>query len=99
MIESDPLADYTIEVRDERGRQISPTAEGRDLLMRALWVPRRISVLIRPGEEKHETFEVNRIYAMPAGSYTITVKRRAMFQNDRAWVQLISNETKVKVIG
>lgn len=98
VVESNPLADYTIDVRDEQGKQASPTDEGKDLLMRALWLSRRVSVLMKPGDEKRETFELNRIYRMTAGtSYTITTHRSVLRNQGKTRVQLTSNVVKVQI--
>lgn len=98
VVESNPLADYKIEVRDGRGALAPPTPEGKDLLFRSQWGGRRLSVTIAPGESKTDTFQVNKIYAMTdAGSYTITASRRAQSQVGKSWIELKSNEVKVTV--
>jgi len=98
VIESNPLADYKIDVRDQRGTPVPPTPEGRDLLFRSRWFGRRVSVTIAPGENKTDTFQVNKIYAMTdPGSYAITASRRALRQVGKPWIELRSNEVKVTV--
>lgn len=99
VVESNPLADYKIEVRDGRGTLAPPTPEGKDLLFRSQWGGRRLSVTIAPGESKTDTFQVNKIYAMTdAGSYTITASRRAQSPVGKPWIELRSNEVKVTVV-
>jgi hypothetical protein len=99
VVESNPLADYLIDIRDTQGQQASPTEEGKRLLMWARWLPRRVSVLIKPGEEKRETFKLNQIYRMMAGTtYTIITKRSVALEDGKA-LQLISNKVKVRVIS
>ena len=96
VVESNPLADYQIDVRDERGQPATPTDEGKVLLMRALWAGRRVSVLIRPGEEKRDTFEINKIYRMNAGTYTIMTTRSVILQTGVRH-QIKSNGIKITV--
>jgi hypothetical protein len=99
VIESNPLADYKIDVRDGRGTRVPPTPEGKDLLFRSQWGGRRLSVTIAPGESKTDTFQVNKIYAMTnPGSYTITASRRALRQVGKPWIELRSNQVKVTVV-
>jgi hypothetical protein len=99
VIESNPLADYKIDVRDGRGTRALPTAEGKDLLFRSQWGGRRLSVTIAPGESKTDTFQINKIYAMTdPGSYKITATRRVQIQVGKPWVELKSNEVKVTVV-
>jgi len=99
VVESNPLADYQIDVRDERGRSVPPTPEGKDLLFRSQWGGRRVSVTIAPGASKTDTFDVNKIYDMAnPGAYTITAKRRALIQVGKPWMELRSNDVKVTVV-
>jgi len=99
VVESNPLADYKLDVRDGRGTRAPPTPEGKDLLFRSQWGGRRLSVTIAPGENKSDTFEVNKIYAMTnPGSYTITASRRALRQVGKPWIELRSNKVKVTVV-
>lgn len=99
VIESNPLADYKIDVRDQRGMRVLPTPEGKDLLFRSHWIGRRLFVRIAPGESKTETFQVNKIYAMTdPGSYTITASRRAQSPVGKPWIELRSNEVKIMVV-
>lgn len=99
VIESNPLADYKIDVRDGRGTRAPPTPEGKDLLFRSQWGGRRLSVTIAPGDSKTDTFQVNKIYAMTnPGSYTITASRRAQSQVGKPWIELRSNEVRVTVV-
>jgi len=98
VVESNPLADYKIEVRDEQGTRVEPTPEGKDLLFRSQWGGRRLSVMIAPGETKTATFEVNKIYAMTEpGSYTITARTHVFPQVGKPWIELTSNTVRVKV--
>jgi len=99
VVESNPLADYKIDVRDQRGRPVPPTPEGKDLLFHSLWVGRRLSVRLAPGDKKVETFEINKVYDMSKpGSYTVTGSRRALTDVDKSWVELKSNIVKVTVL-
>jgi hypothetical protein len=98
VIESNPLADYKIEVRDQRGMRVPPTPEGKDLLFRSHWIGRRLFVRMAPGESKTGTFQVNKIYAMrDPGPYTMTATRRAQIAVGK-WIELRSNEVKVTVV-
>jgi hypothetical protein len=98
VVESNPLADYKIDVRDGRGTRVLPTEEGKDLLFRSQWGGRRLAVTIAPGESKTDTFQVNKIYAMTdPGSYTMTASRRAQIAVGK-WIELRSNEVKVTVV-
>jgi len=63
VVESNILADYKIDVRDQRGTRVLPTPEGKDLLI-ATWGGRRVVGNIAPGESKTDTLEINKIYAM-----------------------------------
>ncbi|SRR6266705_3069281 len=99
VVESNPLADYKIDVRHGLGTRAPPTPEGKDLLFRSQWGGRRLSVTIAPGESKTDSFRVNRIYAMTnPGSYTITASRRALLHIGRPWIELRSNKVKVTVL-
>ena len=98
VIESNPLADYKIDVRDGRDALVPPTPEGKDLLFRSQWGGRRLSVTIAPGEIKTDTFQVNKIYAMVnPGSYTISASRRARSKVGGPWVELRSNKVVATV--
>ena len=99
VVESNPLADYKIDVRDGRGTRARPTPEGKDLLFRSQWIGRRLSVTIAPGENKTDTFQVSKIYAMTKpGSYTITASRRRLREVGKPWIEVKSNEVKVTVV-
>ena len=92
------MSDYKIDVRDGRGSRVPPTPEGKDLLFRSQWSGRRLSVRLAPGENKTDTFEVNKIYDMTEpGSYTITASRTALIPPRKSWIELKSNEVKVLV--
>lgn len=98
VVESNPLADYKIDVRDGLGSRVPPTPEGKDLLFRSQWGGRRLAVRLTPGENKTDTFEVNKIYDMTKpGSYTITARRTALIPPGKSWIELKSNEVKVLV--
>ena len=97
--ESNVLADYKIEIRNENGRLMPPTEDGGKLLRLSAWSTRRLSVAINPGQEINQTFEVNKIYAMPPGIYSITVKRRVTTEWRKKNVELTSNVVIVRVIG
>ena len=97
--ESNVLADYKIEVRNENGSLVPPTKDGEKLLKLSAWSTRRLSVAINPGEKIDRSFEVNKIYAMPHGTYTITVKRRVTTEWRKRSIELTSNVAKVTVIG
>ncbi len=95
--ESNALADYRIEVRNENGTLVPPTTEGERLLRLSLFSTRRLSVAIPPGQEKNQSFDVNKIYAMPPGRYEITVKREVTTVWQKKGVQLTSNVARVTI--
>jgi len=95
--ESNPLADYKIEVRNQDGTLAPPTKEGQKQLSFSLWSTRRLSVAIEPGQEMNQAFEINKIYAMPTGMYKITVRRKVTTEFCKQTVELTSNVVRVRV--
>jgi isopentenyldiphosphate isomerase len=92
------LRDYSIFVKDQRGKLLSPTEKGQKILFEAGWVSHRTSVTIHPGQELVKEIVLTDLYNFRIGSvYTISVQRNITAEDGRTVEELRSNPVRAKI--
>lgn len=92
------LRDYSIFVKDQRGKLLSPTEKGQKIFFEAGWVSHRTSVTIHPGQELVKEIGLTDLYNFRIGSvYTISVQRKITAEDGRTVEELRSNPVRAKI--
>ena len=89
--------DYHIEVRNEQGGLAPLTPEGKQMFLQSMWIGRRLTIELQPGQQKEERFQLNKIWEMRHGSYSIIVKRKIALELGKQIVNVTSDRLMVRI--